>query len=333
MKLRQTNIIIVILGLLVNPVFSQQVKVEAKLDTNVLLVGDQTRFKLGLTIPENYNFYWPVFGDTLVDNVEIVNKGSIDTLMVENGLMTLVQDLTITSFDSGYYVLPPITFSYGSAGNSPTDQIETEPYLLNVFTVPVDTAQSIKPIKGPMLAPYTFAEIYPWVLLALGVLLIAGFAIYFLVKKEKHIPFIAPRPKPKLPPHRIALDALGKLKGDKIWQQGHVKEYYSRLTDIIRIYIENSSDVRAVEMTTPEILDSIKKTDFSSTDVELLGEMLELADLVKFAKFKTQPSENEQSMDWAYDFVKHTMNIKEDVKEGKLENQDKPESKLVEVEN
>jgi hypothetical protein len=91
--------------------------------------------------------------------------------------------------------------------------------------------------------------------------------------------------------------------------------------------------VRAVEMTTPEILGSIKKNDLNKKDVELLSEILELADLVKFAKFKAQPSENEQSMDWAFDFVKHTMKTQEVVDEIKPENQAKPEIKMVEAEN
>ena len=333
MKLVQINIILIVFVLLIKPAVAQQAKVEAKLDTNILLVGDQTGFRLGLIIPENFSFIWPVFGDTLVDNVEIVNKTAVDTLAIDNGLITIGQDFTITAFDSGYYIIPPIKFYYGPDDNSLINQIETEPYLLNVFTVSVDTTQTIKPIKGPMAAPYTFAEIYPWVLLALAILLIAGFTIYFLVKKEKHIPLFTPKPKPKLPPHIIALDALEKLRDEKIWQQGHIKEFHSRLTDIIRNYIEDSRDVRAVEMTTPEILDSIKKTDLSKKDIELLSEILELADLVKFAKFKAQPSENEQSMDWAFDFVKHTNKMQEVAEEKKPENQDKPEIKMVEAEN
>jgi hypothetical protein len=309
MKLTKTYILLVIFVLMLNPAFSQQVSVEAKLDTSIMLVGDQTGFTLGLRLPENYFYTWPQLNDTLSANVEIVKKSAIDTLSIENGMMTIAQKLTITAFDSGYYVIPPVRFDYGAEGSETLTQIETEPYLLNVFSVEVDTTQTFKPIKGPIEAPYTFAEILPWLLLTLAILLIAGLAIYFLVRREKNVPLFSAKPKPKIAPHKVALDNLDKLNDQKVWQQGHIKIYHSRLTDIIRIYIEDSFEVRAVEMTTPEILKSIKRTQIIEKDIELLGEMLELADLVKFAKFKPQPSENEQAMNWAYDFVKNTMRL------------------------
>ena len=321
MKLIQTNILLILFVLLAAPAFSQQVSVQAKLDTNIMLVGDQTGFTLGMMLPEDYIFTWPQLNDTLTANVEIVKKSPIDTLAIENGMMTLAQKFTITAFDSGYYVIPPVQFNVGPEGSTSMTQLETEPYLLNVFTVEVDTAQTFKPIKGPIGAPYTFAEILPWLLLTLGILLIAGFIIYFLVRREKNIPLFAARPKPKLPPHTVALDSLDKLTAQKVWQQGHVKIYHSRLTEIIRIYIEDSFDVRAIELTTPEILESIKQTKINGQDIELLGQMLELADLVKFAKFKPQPSENEEAMKKAYDFVKDTMKL-EDTEVEKIEDKE-----------
>jgi len=314
--------------LLVIPATSQQISVEAKLDTNSILVGDQTGFSLGMQLPEGYVFTWPKIDDTLTTNVEIINKSDIDTVSIENGLLELAQKFTITAFDSGYYVIPPMQFSYAAEGTASMEQIETEPYLLNVFTVAVDTTKSFKPIKGPIEAPYTFAEILPWLLLATGILLVAGLTIYFLVKREKNIPLFAPRPKPKLPPYKVALDALDKLNNQKIWQQGHVKIYHSKLTDIIRVYIEDSFKVRAVEMTTPEILESIKNSNISEDNIRLLAEMLEMADLVKFAKFKPQASENEQSMEWAYSFVKITMKPKESTVE---EEADKGDKEVAEV--
>ena len=333
MRLLQINILIITILLVAKPVFSQEVKADAKLDTNIMLVGDQIGFRIGLTLPQNYIFSWPVFNDTLTGNIEIVKKSKVDTTAINNGLMTIGQDFTITSFDSGYYLIPPISFKYGVADEPLSGQVETEPYLLNVFTVEVDTTKSFMPIKGPMEAPYTFAEIFPWILLAIAILLIAGLVIYFLIKKEKNIPLFAPRPKPKLPPHTIALDALDKLRDEKVWQQGHVKKYHTRLTEIVRVYIEDSMEIRAVEMTSLEILGSIRKTGLNKKDIDLLKEILELADLVKFAKFKPQPSENGDSLEWAFDFVKNTMK-KQEVTEGeKIESQDKLETKWVEVEN
>ena len=300
---------IILLTGVVRPAVSQQVKADAILDTNSILIGDQIGFHLGLTIPVDYHFVWPVLDDTLTANVEIVKKSPVDTLSIDHGVLTLGQQFTITSFDSGYYVIPPVKFRFGPAGDSLTGEVETEPYLLNVFSVAVDTTKSIKPIKMPEEAPYTFAEIFPWALLGIVIILLVAFVVYYLRRRAENKPVFS-RPKPKLPPHRIALDALEKLKNEKVWQQNREKEYHSRLTDIIRVYIEDRFGIKAVEMTTPEILESAgRHAEISSGDMELLKDMLELADLVKFAKFKPMPSENEQVMDKAFAFVKNTMQV------------------------
>ncbi len=332
MKRITFGILIFLIAVAAKPAVSQQVKAEAKLDTTDILVGDQVGFHLSLTIPENYHFRWPSLNDTITGHVEIVRKTSPDTLHTDNGMMNIVQQLTLTAFDSGYYVIPPVKFGYAPKGDTLFQETETEPYLLNVFTVAVDTTKSIKPIKGPQAAPYTFAELFPWILLALAVILIAGSIIYYFVKKEKKIPLFTPRPKPKLPPHRIALDALEQLKKEKIWQQGKDKEYHTRLTDIIRVYLEDRFGVAAVEMTTPEILESAgKNTEIGKDNISLLSEILELADLVKFAKYKPQPSENEKAMEQAFAFVKNTIRT-EDIPE-KQDRENTVETKNTEVEN
>ncbi len=332
MKRIQSVILIFFIIAAARPAFSQQVKAEAWLDTTDILVGDQVGFHLGLTIPENYHFRWPVLNDTLTGHVEIVKKSTPDTLIAENGMMNIVQQLTLTAFDSGYYVIPPIKFGFTPKGDTLLQEIETEPYLLNVFTVAVDTTKGIKPIKGPMDAPYTFAEVLPWILLALAVFLIAGFVIYYFIKREQKVPLFSPRPRPKLPPHRVALDALEQLKNEKIWQKGRDKEYHTRLTDIIRVYLEDRFGVAAVEMTTPEILDSANKNaDIGKDNINLLADILELADLVKFAKYKPQPSENEKVMVQAFEFVQNTLPA--EARPEKQNQENRVETKQTEIEN
>ncbi len=284
---------------------------EAILDTNAMLVGDQVDFRLNLQIPGDYRFEWPQFGDTLTEGLEIVKKGSVDTTRT-NGQLDISQVLTLTAFDSGYYILPPVTFRYGQTATGINNQIETEPYLLNVFTVEVDTTQAIKPIKGPISVAYTFAELLPWLLLALLVIGVVLLVIYFNKQRKQKKPFVFIKPKPKLPPHKTALQQLEKLKKEKLWQQGKIKEYHTRLTEIIRIYIEERFKVPAVEMTTWDIMQSVQKPNLSEPDKNALRYLLETADLVKFAKARPLPDEHEQSMQYAEDFVIHTQSPGED---------------------
>lgn len=302
--------------------YSQQVSVDAQLDTNQIDIGDQVDFKIRLQIPEDEPFLWPQIGDTLPEDIEVIQRSEIDTTNLGDGYMNIEQILKLTVFDSGYYVIRPLEFLYGQDYDS---SIETEPYLLNVFTVEVDTAAAIKPIKGPIAAPLTLAEILPWILSGVVVLLAGAFLIYYLSKRKKQQPLVFKRPKPKLPPYRIALDELEKLKLQKLWQRDQIKAYHSGISDILRIYIEGMYNFSAMEMTTWEIIRSFAGAKIEHTNLEKLREILELADLVKFAKLKPLPEENENSLEAAVMFVKRTMPKTEQPKSSALNKETKPE--------
>lgn len=296
------NIIVLILVIAFVQSNAQIVNVDAALDTNVMLIGDQVGFKIRLRIPESGTFRWPSLADTLPEKIEIVKKSKIDTTLLGDGYMNIEQTLTLTAFDTGYYVIKPLQFFYGDDNNS----VETEPYLLNVFTVEVDTSLSIKPIKGPIAAPLTFAEILPWAIAALIIMIILGGSIYYYNSRKNNQPIVIKKPRPKLPAHRIALDELEKLKTEKLWQKDQVKAYHSRLTDILRIYIEDQFNIAALEMTTWETIRAFAGAKIAKSNLEILRETLEIADLVKFAKLKPMPEEHEKSMTNAINFVRQT---------------------------
>jgi hypothetical protein len=301
-KLKNILILILLLsGLKTN---AQEVHVDARLDTSSILIGDQVDFKIRLQIPTSTSFLWPALADTLPENIEIVKRSDIDTTRLDDGFLNVEQILTLTVFDSGYYVIKPLEFRYG---DNLSESVETEPYLLNVFTVEVDTTQAMKPIKGPMSAPLTFAEILPWGLAGLFFIALIIGLIYYLSKKKNKQPIIIKKPKPKIPAHRLALDELEKLKYEKLWQRDKIKEYHSRLTDILRVYIEDVFNIPAPEMTTWEIIRSFAGAKIEKSNLESLRIILELADLVKFAKYKPLPDEHEKSMTLALRFVQQTM--------------------------
>lgn len=298
------HILFFIVVTLAGHVVAQQVNVDAKLDTNSMLIGDQVDFKIRLQIPEEEPFRWPQLNDTLPEKIEIVNKSSIDTMLTGDGYMNVEQTLKLTVFDSGYYVIKPLEFYYG---DDLSQSVSTEPYLLNVFTIEVDTTGTIKPIKGPIAAPVTFMEVLPWALLIIALVALTALIFYYFKRTKKKEPVPFRRPKPKLPPHQIALDELEKLKNEKLWQQDRVKEYHSRLTDILRQYIEATYNIAAMEMTTWEIIHAFAGAKIGHTNLEKLRRIMELADFVKFAKLKPLPEENEHSMQRAVEFVKNTM--------------------------
>ena len=142
-------------------------------------------------------------------------------------------------------------------------------------------------------------------------------------------PILQLRSKPKLPPHVIAMEALENLRLKKLWQAGKVKEYYTEMTDIIRYYIEGRFSIYAMEMTTDEIMQSLKAHEDGSAARDLLRDTLVLADLVKFAKAQPLPLDNEQSLNQCIDFVKATKPVAEvsETKENDIELSTAVESK------
>lgn len=295
---------LVLLALIHVQATTQEVQFSTRLDTSNILIGDQVNYRMQLRIPQGYAFEWPRLADSLTSKVEILSMGTIDTIAGKDGFVTVNQVFTITSFDTGYYLIPPVAIKYKE--NNQSDEIlmtESEPFLLNVFSIPVDLSQPIKPIKGPIAVPVTFMEMLPWILLVLAI----GATIWFLAKrKKKAAPITIFKPKPKLPPHVIALDELEKLKREKLWQQGLIKDYYSRLSEVIRQYIEDQYSIPAIESTTYDTMQLVRRKGLGLESIKLLQDLLELADLVKFAKAKPLPSEHDHSMNSAVRFVKIT---------------------------
>jgi hypothetical protein len=293
--------------------FAQEIKATARLDTTTILIGDQVNLDLSVTCPANTQVGWPRIGDTILKTIQVVNRTKIDsTLSQDKKMLTLRQKLLITSFDSGFYTIPPIRFIYRQLPDTAAHVAQTGILLLSVHTVSVDTTKNIKPIKGPLSEPLTFREILPWLLLGI-LLVLAGFGVwYYLKKRKKDEPVFTLRPKIQLSPHELALEELDKLRIKKLWQTGRVKEYHTELTDILRKYLEGRFCIMAMEMTSHEIFDSLSAVDeMQNFPMEKLNFILTMADLVKFAKMQPLPVENDTSMDHAVGFVKETAARKE----------------------
>ncbi|HBF88239.1 MAG TPA: hypothetical protein DDX39_06315 [Bacteroidales bacterium] len=291
--------------LMTNLSISQNITLNAFLDTNHILIGDQINLNFEITCPENAKIVFPFFKDTIIKEVEVVSQSKIDTSLA-NGLMTLKQKILLTSFDSGVHTIPALYFKLNI--DTLTDTISSYPLYLNVYTVPIDTTQqAIMDIKQPYDAPITFKEILPYIIYSLLAILII-FAVYYVIKKlKKNEPILKVISKPKEPAHVIAIRELDKLKESKLWQQNKTKAYHSELSEIVRKYIENRFNVMALEQTTEEILLAFKKYSFvEHSTYENLYQILQLADLVKFAKVNPLPDENDISIKNAYLFVHET---------------------------
>jgi hypothetical protein len=307
MKTALVHILFVLtLGLIATPAQPQVTGATARLDSTAMLIGSQTKLELDVTVPRGAMLQWPAFADTLAQNVEILRKSGLDTVSGNAERYTLRQVLVITSFDSGYYAIPPIRFNYSMKGDTVHYFTETPVLYLAVNNVKTDQEKDIKPIKPPLTAPVTLKEILTWVGLGLLIAAIAFGIYYYLIKKKKKEPVVKMRLKSTIPPDEAAIEALEMLRLKKLWQSGRVKEYYSEMTDIVREYIELRFQVRALEMTTEEIRTALRQTGTNPEAMAKLSTTLGLADLVKFAKEQPLPLENDLCLNHCMDFVKET---------------------------
>lgn len=290
---------------------AQDIKATAQLDSNEIQIGQQVKLLLSIQYRvdngKQVKIAWPEIADTIRKEIEVISSSAIDTIIDKNDpyLFTQTKTVSITSFDSGYWAIPPFKFMTGD-----TNGIYTDPLLLQVNTIAVDTTQAIKDIKAPYEETYTWIDwlkdnmFVVWTVIAvIAAIILIIIIIRYTRKIKPPMEIIEP---PKIPAHIIAYEKLEKLQLEKLWQEGKLKQYHSQLTDIVREYIENRFKIQALEQTTDEILFGFRNVAIDDESKSKLKQVLILADLVKFAKELPLPNENEMSMTNSYEFINGT---------------------------
>ena len=300
--------------------FAQRASVHATIQPTEILIGEQAVIDLKVITPSEKQIQFPVYEKELIPGVEVIGMLPPDTT-IENNVMTLHFRYLVTSFDSTLYHIPYIPIydgtdtifsnSFGLKVIAPELSDSTLAYLERINSGETDSIDfkqlqlhDIKPQRKP---PFVWTD-YLWILwIALGIMLLLaliGLLVYLIwKKKQKGYLFTPPE---VIPAHVRAIRALDKLKQEKIWLQGREKEFYVRLTDILRSYIWERKGISAMEMTSAEILHEIRMVAETDSVYENLKQILTTADLVKFAKYKPYLDEHDLSMVNAYFFVNQT---------------------------
>lgn len=284
---------------------AQEIRVSARLDSTQILIGDQVNVTLEVQKPADIALQFPETAENLSEYIEVLKSSPIDTL-IENNVVKLTRNLLVTSFDSGEHRIPPFWFRIDLGDR--IDSIATNELSLRVYTMEIDTSKGPTDIKMPYDAPLTLKEVTPWIM---GVILVAAiifFIFYYLSRRKRNLPLFTMPPKPKEPAHIVALRNLDRIKDEKLWQKDKIKEYYSQVTDVLRIYIEERYTIPAMEQTTDEILASFgrQKDKPGVKTLENLRQVLTLADLVKFAKYLPLPDDHNLTLVNSYFFVNET---------------------------
>lgn len=276
---------------------------KAKLDSVSIVMGSVTRLHLELVQDKSALAIFPIDRiDTLTSAVEVNSRFKADTIDLGNNRIQINKDVLIQSFDSGMYQLPPVICMIGK------DTVKSNALTLKVIPVKVDPNGDIKDYKPIENAPFHLLDWVPdvvtdyWWAFSLLALLILGGLLYYLHRRRRAVPGMKVEKK-RLPPYEEAIQGLQALRSSNLWQQGHEKQYYTTLTDILRVYIDRRFGINAVEMTSTQIIDTLRSNTQIHADDRLLNEVLAIADFVKFTNERPAAQENEITLDRAIKFV------------------------------
>jgi hypothetical protein len=284
------------------PLHAQEVTVDAKIDSLELLIGEQAKVTLEVSLDANRRLQMPLLKDTLVTGVEIVDVAKPDTQMLNAGKRMLVkQEYTVTSFDSALYYLPPFQVKVD-------DKVFLSKSLaLKVYSVPVDTLHP-EQFFGPKeihAVPLTWDDVKALVGLIVLLLAMGTLATFLTVRYRNNKPIIRRvKVEPKLLPHQQALKEIEEIKANRTLQANDPKAYYTALTEALRRYMVERFGFDAMEMTSTEIIEHLQHTD--SQSISELKELFTTADLVKFAKHAPMMNENDMNLMNAMDFINRT---------------------------
>ncbi len=286
-----------------SPALAQNVTVDASIDSLQLLIGEQAKVKLEVSLDADKKLQLPLLRDTLVRGVEILDIAKPDTQLLNEGKRMLIkQEYTVTSFDSALYYLPPFEVL-----------VDGQPYrskalAMKVYSVPVDTLHP-EQFFGPKTVrevPIEWQDVSGIVWAFLLMIALGGLAYYLFKRYKDNKPIIRKiKVEPKLPPHQLALQTIERIKADKALRMNDPKAYYTELTDVLRVYMEERFGFNAMEMTSSEIIDHLREVSDKEAIKDLMF-LFQTADLVKFAKHAPLMNENDMNLVNAVEFINNT---------------------------
>lgn len=275
--------------------YAQAQRVDISVDTTSAMVGEP--IELNIKVSGQNEFNWPGW-ENGIHGFEVLEAGDLQTRKAGDAI-TYMQSLRLTRFDTGTFKLGPIGFLVGN------DSLFSQAIKIKYQTIETKLDE-IHDIKERVDDPYTIDEfiVELTILFALVVLIVLG--VYFIVSKKKPKAKKINTKQKMEALHIVAMKALEELRAKKLWQNGELKAYYVRLTDILRTYIEERYKIPALESTTDEILLGLQSIDTDKESLDKLEEILRVADMVKFAKSHPVDVDHDQFLTDVMEYVDKT---------------------------
>lgn len=315
---------LLILCCLVWAVMPAKVQLSVSLDSAYIIMGNLTPLRVKLVTPEGDKGNLMIPRDSICGGVEIHSLADFDTSSIGNGLVEITGDIMLQSFDSGLYRLNPIYYVEGN------ETIASNRPALKVVPVDVDSLATIHDYADAQDVERKFIDYIPDFIIDYGLWLVAlliacgaGWWVWSrFFRKQKQV--VKAKVKP-VPPYELAVGELNKLHSESLCEQGREREFYTRLTDILRNYLQGRFGINALEMTSSQIRQAVRSHSEAAPEKEYMDQVLEIADFVKFAKMRPLPDDNVRAFNSAMKFVNDTKPVP--VAEKPAEDQQEPKQK------
>ncbi|HVT84071.1 MAG TPA: hypothetical protein VHD35_02670 [Chitinophagaceae bacterium] len=251
-----------------------KISVKASADKNKILIGERIHLLLEAEFPSNGSIHF--FSIDSIPHFVIANKKKVDTEKTASGI-SLKQVLQLTSFDSGHWVIPSFVLD---------KKIKTNLIPVEVIFSNFDPSKDYHDIKSIIELPEEKNQNW-WILPAIISLIIVA-AMIWLLRKKRSSAEVAP--VAKIDPYKEAMQQLQQVQK----KTGSIKEYYSSLTDIFRLYIFRKKGILSLQKTTEDLVVQLRNLNLDKGLFNQLAQSLQLSDSVKFAKYT--PSEQDNKM-------------------------------------
>jgi hypothetical protein len=272
--------------------FAQYPVVAASVDRSEILIGEQMKLSVEAKFATNdYTVDWPVMPDSFA-HFEVVDKSKIDSVYAEGKLNAIKQIFTITSFDSGKWLIPSLKINITPVGKAASLVLYTDSFPVIVAFSVSDTTTQLRDIK-PIREVEPENLLWYWVVGAVLLLALIGLIIWYFNKNKKKPAEIF---KAKLSPYDEAIEELNGLKKINLSNPESLKIFHTRLTDIFRRYLSRKTNQLHMNKTTGDILVLLNETALQKTEVSKAAYSLRCSDAVKFAKYQPDITESNESL-------------------------------------
>ncbi|HVU55549.1 MAG TPA: hypothetical protein VHD83_10865 [Puia sp.] len=276
------------------------VKVKVSLDKQEIVIGQPVHMLIEAFVPGSMSLTWPAL-DSL-PHFEWVEKGKLDSVGKPDE-QYYRQYFTITSFDSGVWAIPQLPFY------SDNNKYLSDTVMLRVNYSKFDPNKDYHDIKDIIDIPNPYAKWIPWGVGA--VTLIALALVVWLVMKKKLLRRMEAAPLVILTPYEEAVRQLEELHKQGAGADGQIKIYYTRLNDILRLFVLRRLGIASLAETNEELIGQLRRLPLTHPQFDALAETLRMTDFVKFAKYQPGAEDNERSYQVIRQSVDHLNEIAE----------------------